>query len=90
MGDLGLFFYELIENTSGDKRLLYISVSPFNNRMTVKTHSNLNVDQSFRQASMNLSPAPDTCREALDQLLLKTSSEREVSSHWIRLVRKVK
>lgn len=58
--------------------------------MTVKTHSNLKIYQSFRQASMNLSPAPDTCREALDQLLLTTSSEREVSSHWIRLVRKVK
>ena len=58
--------------------------------MTVKTHSNLKIYQSFRQASMNLSPAPDTGREALDQLLLKTSSEREVSSHWIRLVRKVK
>lgn len=58
--------------------------------MTVKTHSNLKIYQSFRQASMILSPPPDTCQEALDQLLLKTSKEREVSSHWIRLVRKVK
>ena len=39
---------------------------------------------------MILSPPPDICQEALDQLLLKTSSERQVSSHWIRLVRKVK
>ena len=58
--------------------------------MTVKTHSNLKIHQSFRQASMILSPPPDICQEALDQLLLKTSSERQVSSHWIRLVRKVK
>lgn len=58
--------------------------------MTVKTHSNLKIHQSFRQASMILSPPSDTCQKALDQLLLKTSSEREVSSHWIRLARKVK
>lgn len=51
--------------------------------MTAMMRSNLKIYQSFRQvqAPMILFPSQHTCQEAPDHQLLKTSSERQASSH---------